>query len=68
MASSIAHKEKPRLRLWSSAKVEYLIVSLEDYKSEMDDKNGDFFSDMIAMFSCIRKRMAIKSVAELSNK
>ena len=44
MASSIAHKEKPRLRLWSSAKVEYLIVRLEDYKSEMDDKNGDFFS------------------------
>ena len=68
MASSIAHKEKPRLRLWSSAKVEYLIVCLEDYKSEMDDKNGDFFSDMIALFSCIRKRMAIKSVAELSNK
>ena len=68
MASSIGHKEKPRLRLWSSAKVEYSIACLEDYKSEMDDKNGDFFSDVIALFSCIRKRIAIKSVVELSNK
>ena len=68
MGSSIAHKEKPRLRLWSSAKVEYSIVYLEDYKSEMDDKNGDFFSDVIALFSCIRKRIAIKSVVELPNK
>ena len=67
MASSIAHKEKLRLHLWLSAKVEYLIVSLEDHKSEMDDKNGDF-SDMIALFSCIRKYMAIKSVVELLNK
>ena len=52
MASSNIHKEKPCLGLWSSAKVEYFIVCLEDYKSEMDNTNGDFFSDAIgAVFS-----------------
>ena len=68
MASSSAPKEKPRLRLWSSAKVEHLFVFLEDHKSDMNYKNGDFFLDVIALFSRIRKRMAIKSVVELPNK
>ena len=61
MASLSAPKEKP-LRRWSSAMIEYFIVSLEDCKSEVDYKNADFISDVIALFSRIRQRMAIKFV------
>ena len=68
MARSSAHKEKPHLRLWPSTEVKYLIVCLEDYKFGMNYKNSDFFLDVIALFSRIRKRMAIKSVVELPNK
>ena len=72
MASSRARKENPPLCLWSSAKVEYLIARFEDYKSEIDYKNVDFFSDVIALFFvscfCIRRCMAFKFVVELPNK
>ena len=55
MASSSARKEKPSLHLWSSTNVEYSIACLEVHESEMDYENVGFISDLIALFSRIRK-------------
>ena len=60
-ASSSARKEKNLKPLWQwcSAKVEYLIVGIKEYKTEMNYKNIDFNSDVVALYSCLRECMAI---------
>ena len=59
--SSSARKEKNPKPLWQwcSAKVEYLIVCLKEYKTEMDYKNIDFNSDVVTLYSRLRESMAI---------
>jgi hypothetical protein len=38
---------------------DHLIVSLKDYKTEMEYKNVDFNSDVVAMFSTLREDLAL---------
>ena len=37
--------------------IDYLIVCLKDYKTEMDYKNVNFNSDVVALYSRLRKRI-----------
>ena len=41
-----------------------LIFSLKDYKTEMDNKNVDFNSYVVAMYSKLREKMALAFDAE----
>jgi hypothetical protein len=38
---------------------DHLIVSLKDYKTEMEYKNVDFNSDVVAMYSKLREDLAL---------
>jgi hypothetical protein len=49
---------------WSSEMIDHLIVSLKDYKTEMDYKNVDFNSDVVAMYSKLREGLALAFDAE----
>ena len=49
---------------WTPEMVEHLIMCLKDYKTEMDYKNIDFNSDIVAMYSKLRERMAFAFDAE----
>ena len=64
----ISMKDASSVSLAKDLNVFYLIACLEDYKSEMDYENVGFISDVIALFSRIRKRIAFKFVVELPNK
>ena len=44
---------------WSSEMIDYLIVSLKDYKTEIDYKNVDFNSNVVAMYSKLRDGLAL---------
>ena len=39
--------------------INHLILSLKDYKTQMDYKNVDFNSDVVAMYSKLRECMAL---------
>ena len=43
---------------------DHLILCLKDYKTEMDFKNVDFNSDVVAMYSKLRENMALAFDAE----
>ena len=61
MASQSAPKDKntqPNFQ-WTPEMIDHLIISLKDYKAEMDYKNVDFNSDVVAMYSKLRECMAL---------
>ena len=65
MASSSARKEnntQPTFQ-WSPEMIEYLIVYLKDYKTEMDYKNVDFNSDVVALNYRLRQNKLGPSAA-----
>ena len=39
--------------------ITYIILSLKDYKTEMENKNVDFNSDVVAMYSKLRECLAL---------
>lgn len=61
MASKSAQKDKntqPHFQ-WSPEMIDHLILSLKEYKTQMDYKNVDFNSDVVAMYSKLREYMAL---------
>ena len=60
MASKSILKEKNTQPFqWSPEMIDHLILSLKDYKTQMDYKNVDFNSDVVAMYSKLRECMAL---------
>ena len=62
MGSSSTRKENNAQSTfqWSPEMIEYLIVCLKDYKTEMDYKNVEFNSDVVALYSRLHERMAME--------
>ena len=58
-ASSSAQKENNAQSTfqWLPEMIEYLIVHLKDYKTELDYKNVNFTSNVVALHSCLHEHI-----------
>ncbi len=63
MASKKENKSQTNFQ-WLPEMIDHLILCLKNYKTEMDYKNVDFNSDVVAMYSRLRERMALAFDAE----
>ena len=63
MASKKENKSQTNFQ-WLPEMIDHLILCLKNYKTEMDYKNVDFNSDVVAMYSRLRECMALAFDAE----